>query len=209
MQVVNKCADLFKGIAFWIKCENPSVKHVVDICPHCFQWDSSLTVVVHNFSHLKDVAVAISALVETKTPIRHHGRQSNNLRVLLARLDWCRAVEEVEVENASQYIVLQILSILLRVVDFDFDSIGVEEKYAMSAIFGPGLVIDRMVTIQILTCWYAVAVSVPDGSSVVGGVQPVRIAVLAKPIKVRILRQGCAKTKILVLKDQRRSTCVK
>ena len=123
MQVVDKLTNSRKWIVLWIKREYPSVLHIIDVSPHHFKWNFCLCVVVYNLSHLIDVTIAISALMETKAPIRHHDGQSNNLGVLLTRLDRSWPIEEVEVKDPTQDIVLEVLSISLCVVDLDFYSI--------------------------------------------------------------------------------------
>lgn len=146
--------------------------------------------------------------METKAPIRHHGRQPDNLRVLLTRLHRTGTIKEVEVQEAPQDIVFEVLAVVLRVVDFDFQTIRVEKKYTMSAIFSTGLIVDRVVAVQIFSRWDSIAVSVPDGSRVISGVQSMRVGVFPKSVEIWVWRKGCPEVEVLALENQWRSTRV-
>ena len=79
----------------------------------------------------------------------------------------------------------------------------------MSTILCTGLIVDRVVAIQIFSRWDAIAVSVPDRPRVICSVQPVRIGVLPEPVEIRVWRKGCPEIEILTLEDQGRPRRVK
>ena len=65
-----------------------------------------------------------------------------------------------------------------------------------------------MSAIQIRPCWYAVRISVPDCSRVIGRVQPKGIRVLTQTIKVRTVRKRSTEIQILRLEYKRSARSV-
>ena len=72
----------------------------------------------------------------------------------------------------------------------------------MGAISSTMIKVHRVITIQILAGRGGIGVSVPDGASVVCGVQHERISVLAQTIQARVLRQAGTQAQVLALEDQ-------
>jgi hypothetical protein len=78
----------------------------------------------------------------------------------------------------------------------------------MSTIFSTGLIVDRVVAVQIFSRWYSIAISIPDCSSVVSGVQSMRITMFAEPVEIWIERKRCSEIEILTLENQWEATSV-
>ena len=105
---------------------------------------------MNHFSNLKSILISISAVVVTKTPVRHHGGQTRDFGILLRDSYWSRSSNEIEVQDTSEGVVLQVLVLAVGVVNLDIHAIGVEEEYAMAA-GGPVLVVDGVVSVQVST----------------------------------------------------------
>ena len=82
VQVVDQLSHLLQREPLRVKREDMPGVHVVDIRPHCLEWDSGYTVIVDDFRNLEPVLHAVTALMETKPPIWHHGRLADHLRIL-------------------------------------------------------------------------------------------------------------------------------
>ena len=147
--------------------------------------------------------VSEATLVETQGPVRNLCRQPNNFGVLLGKS--CRVClasgEEVEVENATNDIILQRRSARGVIGQLDVHAVGVEQQNAMGAC-GPMLVVDWVVSVEIGARRNAIGVSRPKSQRKVVRWEMERIGVLAKAIDMCIIWQLCLDTKILRLEDE-------
>lgn len=146
------------------------------------------------------VPVPVSTLVETESPVRHHGWKADDVRVLLGDLDGVGAGEEVEVENTTDDIVLETV-LLAGVAEFDVHPVGVQEKHAVGAR-GAVLKVDGVVPVQVRVLGNAIGVPGPEGASGVCGVQTKRLGVLAEAVDVWVLGQVRLEAQELVLEDE-------
>jgi hypothetical protein len=106
--------------------------------------------------------------VKTKAPVRHHGRRAYDLAVLLSYLDWGRPSKEIEVENATKSVVLEILSSTGGVVNLEVDNIAVEEEYTMRFLGRNAMLeVYRMVPIEICACRNLVGITGPQCTNII------------------------------------------
>ena len=77
-----------------------------------------------------------------------HGRQTHHLRILLRYRNWCRPSQEIEIQDSSKSVVLQVLMPAIRVVDLDIHAVGVQEKNTVSTR-NPVLKVHRVVPVEI------------------------------------------------------------
>lgn len=64
MKMVYQLAHLMQREPLWIKGERPPFVHVIDICPHGFQGDIGLAIVVNHLGNVINIPITISAIVE-------------------------------------------------------------------------------------------------------------------------------------------------
>ena len=107
--------------------------------------------------------------MKPKSSIWNIGRETNNARDLLRYLNWRRTCNKIEIENTTNGIVFEILT--LSIIDFDFNTIRVEKYHAMCTILTTVINIRWMSTVEVASCRNTVSISIPDGSSVVSGVK--------------------------------------
>ena len=69
VEVGHKGAELLTRVALRVGGEDEATVHVIDISPHRLKWNVGLAVVIHYLSHSEGVRIAVTALVEAKTPI--------------------------------------------------------------------------------------------------------------------------------------------
>lgn len=105
---------------------------------------------MNHFSDIKGILVSVSAVVVTKSPVWHHGWQTHDFSVLLCNGHWCWSSNKVEVQDASEGVVLQVLVLAVCVVNLDIHAIGVEQEDAMASR-GSMIVVDGVVSVQIGT----------------------------------------------------------
>ena len=87
--------------------------------------------------------------MEAKAPVWLHGGVSDGVCVLRSDLLWSRAREEVEIENATNGVVFEVLTGCGSIIDLDVHSIGVEKKNAMRSVATSVVKVDRVVPVQI------------------------------------------------------------
>jgi hypothetical protein len=115
--------------------------------------------------------------MEPQSPVRLHGRKSDNLSILPTDLNRTRSSDEVEVQHTTQTVILQILP-LFRLINKNIHSIRVQKEDSMGAR-SPMLEIDGMVTVEVRAVGDAVAVLGPEGADVVCRVEAEGVRVLA------------------------------
>lgn len=140
---------------------------------------------MNDLSNGPGIVVTVSTVVETKSPVGHHSRQTSNLRVLLGNLNRSRASHEVEIQDTTKGVVFQILVMSIGVVDLDIHTVGVEEEDTMRTSVTV-IEIDWVVTVQVGTLRNTIGILRPQGTDVVGCVQSHGISVLTKTVKVRV-----------------------
>ena len=144
--------------------------------------------------------------MEAKSPIRHHGRRADNLAVLLSDFHGTRSGEEVEVDDATKRVVLEVLPSFSSIVDLKIHSIAVEEEHAVRFVICHAMLkVDRMVSVQIGSWWNLVGIARPQCSCVIGGVQAERIRVLPKSIERWVRWERCPQSQVLRFEDQFRN----
>lgn len=107
--------------------------------------------------------------METERPVRHHGGETDDVRVLLGDLDRVGAGKEVEVENAANDIVLQTVLVTF-VAELDVHSIGVQEEHTVGARVAV-LKVDGVVPVQIRVLGDAIGVARPQRAGSICRVQ--------------------------------------
>ena len=170
--------------------------------PHSLQRNVGSRVVGDNLSNGVKVSVSISALVQTKAPVRHHDGQTSDFSILLADLSRSLTSHEVEVNDTAQNVVLKVLLTILD-VNLDIHAGAGKKEDTMSATLTAVLKVDRVGSVEVCASWNAVRVTVPEGADVVGCVQAKPIRVLSQAVQVWVFRQGSTKAKVLVLEDER------
>lgn len=146
----------------------PPPIHVVDISPHRLKGNACLTVVVNYLGHIESITVAVAAVMKTEAPVRDERGQTGDLGVLLGDLDGAWASQEVEIEDATEGVVLQVLPRLLGIVDEDVHAVRVEEEDPVRAPVAV-LVVDGVVAVQVGIRREAPRVLRPQCAGVVGG----------------------------------------
>ena len=185
MQMSDQLLHFLQWEAFGIQGKDFAEIHVIDIRPHRLQWDGCRGVVVHNIGHLVDVLHAVTAPMEAQTPVGHHNRQANDLTVLLSNVDRAWTSQEIEIDNATECIIFQILSCRGGIVDLDVHTVAVEEKDAMRFVGCLSVFkIYWMVSIKVRSGWLQVRIARPQRAYVVGTVGPERISVLPQSIDI-------------------------
>ena len=64
MQIAHKFTHFMKRESLGVKSEGSPPIHVIDICPHGFQGNICLAVILNDLSKVEDILVAVSAIVE-------------------------------------------------------------------------------------------------------------------------------------------------
>ena len=166
MQIIHQLTHPIKREPLVVKGEDLPPIHVIDICPHSFQRNISLTVVVNDLSNVEDVLVAISALVElillademghsrprrtyTKRPIAHHSRKTDYFSILDTDFLWSRTSQEVKVKNTTQDVIFEILFAVTCLIDFDIHTIRVKQEHSMCTQLTTVVVVHWVGAIQI------------------------------------------------------------
>lgn len=145
--------------------------HVVDVSPHSLEGNTGLTIIIHGLGDVKNVLITVPALVEAQTPVRLHGRQANNLCILLGYLNWTGSGDEIEIQDSADGVVFQILTGLGSIVDHDVHSVGVEKEDAVGAR-QPVLKVHGMMTIEVGAVWNPIGILRPQGPDIVCGIEP-------------------------------------
>jgi hypothetical protein len=140
--------------------------------------------------------------MEAQSPVRLHRRQSDDLRVLLDHLSRAGPGKEVEVEDTTHGVVLEVLARLLGVVDEDIHAVGVEQEDAVRAALAL-LKVQRVAAVKVRARWDGVAVAVPEGADVVRGIQPEGVGVLAEAEQERVIGKACPQAEVLRFEDER------
>ena len=148
--------------------------------------------------------VAETALVEPKRPVRHLRGRPDHVRILAHKRGrvGLAAREEIEVQNAADYVVLERRPRALSVVQFDVHPVRVQEQDAVCAR-GPVLEVDRVVPVQVLALGEPVRVPGPHRARVVVRREAERVRVLAEPVDVRVRGQVRLHAQVLGLEDDR------
>jgi hypothetical protein len=172
------------------------------VSPHSLQRNVGSRVVGDDLGNGVKVSVSIATLVEAESPVGHHDGQTSNFSILLA--DLCRSLtrHEVEVNDTAKNVVLKVLLAVLD-VNLDIHAGAGEEEDTMSTTLAAVLEVDRVGSVEVGACWNAVRVTIPESTDVVCCVQTKTIRVLAQSVQVRVLREGSAEAKVLVLEDER------
>lgn len=79
--------------------------------------------------------------------------------------------QEVQVNNASDRVVLKILASFCSVVDLDVHAVAVQEENTVGTICTTVIEVHWVVSVEIAARGNRVSITRPEGASVVGGVQ--------------------------------------
>ena len=133
----------------------------------------------HSKAHIRTL-VTEATLMKTERPVWHLSRKSDDVCVLTGNLRRVAlaAGEEVEVEHATNDVVLERRARTLSVVDLDVHTVGVSEEHAMCAS-RTVLEVDRVVPVQVRALRDAIRVARPKGARVVVPRETERVCVLA------------------------------
>jgi len=74
------------------------------------EWNVSSGIVCNNLSDLPNITISVLALVRTETPVGHHGRKTRESGVLSRDFLGSGTSKEIEVENTTERVVLEILA---------------------------------------------------------------------------------------------------
>ena len=107
--------------------------------------------------------------MRSETPVWHHRRKTRESRVLDCDFLRPRAGKEVEVKNTTESVVLKELA--LRVVDLDVHTLGAGQEDTVGAVLAAMIKVDGVSSVQVRPLWGTVGITVPESTSVVGGVQ--------------------------------------
>ena len=110
-QTIEKVFARLDSKGVWILGEVAVLEHVVDVIPNRFEGDTEFPVVVHHILGLTPVLVAPATLVEAEAPVRHHDSLADDFGVLLCSLNGSRPGNEVEVDDSTNGVVLEELSV--------------------------------------------------------------------------------------------------
>ncbi len=87
--------------------------------------------------------------MEPQTPIWHHGRLADDVAVLPSDVNWAWASEEVEVDDPTDHVVLEILSRGIT-VDVEIYTIAIQHEDSMSlAAACAVLKVDWVVSVEV------------------------------------------------------------
>lgn len=140
--------------------------------------------------------------MQTEAPIRHHSRKPSNFSILLANVGRSFTSHDVEVNDATKNIVLKILLAIFD-VNLDIHARAGEKEDTMGACLTAVLKVDRVRSIEVRPCRYAVGVAVPERADVVGGVQAEAVCVLSETVEIGMFGERSTQAKVLILEDER------
>ena len=166
--------------------------HIVNVGPHCLQRYVGRGVVCNNGSDLIDILHSISALMETKPPIRHHGGLTNHVAVLPSDVDRARASKDVEVDHPANHVVLEILPSGIA-VDLEIHTIAVQHENPMSIIIALTILeVNWVVPVEVSSRRDQVRISRPQGANVIGRWAFEWIGVFSESIDIGTIRKRSA-----------------
>jgi hypothetical protein len=140
--------------------------------------------------------------MKTKAPVRHHDGEASDFCILLADLRRSLTSHEIEVNDTTKHVVLEVLLTVLD-VNLDIHAGAGKKEDTMGSALTTVFKVDRVSSIEVGASWNAVRVTVPESADVVGCVQTKTVRVLAQAVQVRVLREGSPEAKVLVLEDKR------
>lgn len=179
--------------------------HVVDVGPHCLQGNVSNRVICNDCGDLIDILHAIATLMESKAPIRHHCGLANDVTVLPSDVDWARAGKDVEIDDPSDHVVLEILPGRVA-VDIEIHTVAIQHENTMSlGVVLAVLEVNWVVSIEVGSWRDQVCISRPQCANVVSCRASERIGIFSKSIDIRIIRKRSAKLDILGFENEGRS----
>ena len=166
--------------------------HIVNVGPHCLQRYVGRGVICNNGSDLIDILHSISALVEAKPPIRHHGGLTNHIAVLPSDVDRARASKDVEVDHPANHVVFEILPSRIA-VDLEIHTIAVQHENPMSITTALTILeVDWVVPVKVSSRRDQVRISRPQGTNIVGGWAFEWIGVFSESIDIGTIRERSA-----------------
>lgn len=143
-----------------------------------------------------------------KSPITLHGRKANDFSILSTGLLGRRPGQEVEVENATNDVILEVLLAIVGFVELDIHAIGVQQEDGMRTRLAAVVVVHRMGPVQVAVRRNSVRIASPQGTGVVRGFQTHGISVLSETVEIRVLRKPGTEIQILGLENQVRTSSV-
>jgi hypothetical protein len=81
------------------------------------EWDTRRGIIRNYFGNHEHVAISILALMKSKAPVRLHNRLASDLRILHTDVFGAWPCEEVQIDDATKSVVLEILSVGIVYLD--------------------------------------------------------------------------------------------
>ena len=179
--------------------------HVIDVSPHGLQWYLGNRVICNNRGNFIDILHAVSALMEPKAPIWHHGGLADDIAVLLSDVNWAWTGKDVKVNDTSDHAVFEILPRGIA-VDIEIHTIAVQHEDTMSlAAAAAKLEINWMIPVEVSPWRDQVRIPRPQCASIVSSRAPERVSILSEAIDIRIIRKRSANSDKLGLENECRS----
>jgi hypothetical protein len=139
--------------------------------------------------------------MEAKRPVRVHGGVPNDIRVLLRHFRRLLASQEVQVDDAADRVVFQILCARWILVHENLHGVAVEQEDAMRSLVATVVKVDWVSAVEVGLLGNVGRLRVEQNSPIHGG-EAERVAVLAHAVDVRLLGKSGAPSDILLFKDQ-------
>lgn len=140
--------------------------------------------------------------MESKAPIWHHGGLADDVAVLPSDVDWARASKDIEIDDPSERVVLEILPGGIA-VDVKIHAIAIQQENPMSlTVTLTVLEVDRVVSVEVGSWRDQVGVSRPQCAGVVSSRASEGVGILSKSIDIRITRKRSTKTDILGFENE-------
>ena len=119
--------------------------------------------------------------------------------VLSGDISWRRSSNEVEVQDTSNDVVLEVLT--TSVVNEDVHAIGVQQENTMRSVASV-VEVDGVRSVEVLALRGTIGISGVDGPCVVGAVEHEVVGVLTETVQVRLLWEMSLEIHILAFEDQ-------
>ena len=165
-----QCEDLWHcQLAFGIGSEliHLSQIHVVDVGPHCLQGYVGGRIVRNDCGDLIDILHAVSTLMESKAPVRHHSGLPDDVAVLPSDVDGARTSKDVEIDDPSDHVVFEILPCGIA-VDVEIHTIAIQHEDTVSLTGALAVLeVDRVVSIEVRSRRDQVRISGPQCAGVI------------------------------------------
>jgi hypothetical protein len=124
------------------------------------QRNVGFSVVRNHFSDLPYITVAIFALMESKSPVWHHGRETGKGRILYSHVLGAGTRQEIEINNATEGIVLKEFAV--RVIDLDIHTLGAGKEHTMGTVLTSVIKVNGVGAVEVGSWGSTVRIAVPQ-----------------------------------------------